>query len=233
MKHILTAPLFLLAISAFGQRYITQDTTYQTNANGNFYSVREVKYNTGEGSIVTSLLGDTSTVFEGYYGELNQKGVALANQAREVARFDKEITTMIQQANALFASIGRDVLDTLAKRHAAPLLTAGWIIQGTAAADISFSINANGQLRYQVTGFQARNAFIFANTMRLNNYLNGEHLNLYKNTGGNWFSADNKIKLKFPGNPDQSANRAAIPKDDTPAPKPNPGKKKPVKKKKQ
>ena len=226
-KHILLFCLLACCSAAFSQRVLILDTAYNTAANGAFYNVREVRYNNGEGSVTTSLIGDTVTIFQNFLNTLTGSGIFMANAAREAARFDRDITKMIQDAAGVQATTGRDPLDTLTARYSAPLLVPGWEISDTVTRAVSFSVNAGGQLRYTVTGFQARNAFIFSNTLRLNNYLNGGALNLYKNTGGNWFSIDNGIKMKLPGNVDQSSARSpAIVLPPAPEAKPAKAKKK-------
>ena len=44
--------------------------------------------------------------------------------------------------------------------------------------------------------------------MRLQNYkATGDKLDVYNAPGGNWFSIDNKVRIRFPGN--QGLNRSA------------------------
>jgi len=215
--------LFFLLFPALlsAQTVLTKDTTYQTNANGKFYNVREVEYSNGESSVVTTLVGDTATVLENALQRMISEGTRMANDAREVSRFDNIINRMVQEANFILASTGRDVLDTLTAKYSGALLIDGWSILDTLERDIAFNVSANGQLRYLITGFQARNAAIFANTMRLTNYKStGTNLDLYKATNGNWFSLDGRIKVRFPGNPDSisnKANRSAAPPPAEPA----------------
>ncbi|MCB0541911.1 MAG: hypothetical protein KDC70_00250 [Saprospiraceae bacterium] len=202
----------LFAFQGTAQSVVTKDTTYQTSENGKFYFVREIEYSNGESSVNKALIGDTMTVYNNAFDRFRNEGVRMANDAREASRFDTYITRMLQEGNFLFASTGRDVLDSLAATYAGPLLITGWTIDDggpSGALDIAFTINANGQLRYQIAGFSARNAFIFSNTMRLQNYKDGGRLDLYKARGGNWFSIDDEIKMKFPNNQDGASNRAA------------------------
>lgn len=199
---------------AFGQ-FVTFDSTWTTAANGKFYSVRQVEYSDGTGSTVTTLTGDTSTVFQTHLNSFLTQSNQMAGAARAASRFGRDITRMKQQNAEALTAIGRDVLDTLSARYSAPLLLAGWVVKDTSGTkDISFSVNANGQLRYTITGFAARNADIFGSVLRLNNYLSsGEDIDFFKAISGNWFTIDDKTKLRFPGQND-AANRSAAPPPD-------------------
>lgn len=167
---ITIAIAILLPFFSAGQTI--SDTTYQVAQGGKFYEVREVVFADGSGSNVRTLIGDTLTIFNNSYSAFVAEGNRMANDARAASQFDAITTRMIQQAGAVFAITGRDLLDTLSDRYAKPLLIQGWELRDTADTDISFNINANGQLRYQLAGYPARNAVIIANTMRLLNFAN-------------------------------------------------------------
>lgn len=191
------------------QVYTTLDTSYQVSQNGKFYEVREVRRSNGESSIVTTFVGDTTSIFGNYLAGIYADGNQMSGQARDASRFGADITKMIQRANEAFAITGRDVLDTLTKKYATPLLVSGWVLKDTSGTkDVAFSVNNNGQLRYTVSGFQARNANLFGGVIRLNNYLSsGYDVDLFKSVAGNWFTIDNKLKMRFPGQND-AANRS-------------------------
>ena len=214
------------------QVYTTLDTSYQISQNGKFYEVREVRRSNGESSVVTTFVGDTASIFTNYLNSIYADGNQMAAQARQASRLGADITKMIQQSNDAFVITGRDVLDTLTKRYAPPLLIAGWVLKDTSGTkDVTFSVNNNGQLRYAVPGFQTRNANLFGGVLRLNNYLStGHDVDLFKSVAGNWFTIDNKLKMRFPGQND-AQNRAFEPADAI-APKPSATKKPPKTKKK-
>lgn len=204
--------LFLCPLFANAQRAVTLDTSYQINAAGKFFSVRQVEYTTGESSITKNLIGDTATIYKNYMLAFLRRGEQMANDARAASRFDKDITDIINQ-NDLAASItGKNILDTLVKQFSGPLLLSGWqITDGINTTDISFQVNGNGKLRYTIAG-QTKTAVLINNTMRLLNYLNtGQPIDVFKSAGGNWFAIDDHIKIKFPGNPGQSQSPSKSP----------------------
>jgi len=211
MKKI--AFILLFPALCFGQNVVTKDTVWQSNANGNFYENRLVEYSNGESSLNRRLVGDTATVFSGYLTSFEKEGSRMANVAYEARDFDKIIRGMIQRRDTVLAQIGRDLTDTLAAKYAGALIVPGWeVTEDTTTLDITFSVSNAGQLRYEITGQPTRNAFIFGRSIRLNNYKDtGKSLDLYNAPGGNWFSVDDKVKIKFPGNPGLSKSAAAAP----------------------
>jgi len=231
MKNIVFI-LFLLPTLAFSQRIATIDSTWRESAGGKFFEVRLTEYTTGESVLTRTFVGDTLTIFQNYLSRFVSEGNQMAGEARSVSRFSKNITQIIQANSEALAATGRDVLDTLTKRDALPLLAGGWTLKDTSGVlDISFNVNNNGQLRYTITGFAARNAFLFGSTMRLNNYKStGQDVDFFRGVGGNWFTVDDKTRLRHPGNPDAVNRGGAEIVEPIPTPAKN-TKKKPAKKK--
>ena len=199
----------LMPLFAFSQGAVaTKDTTWQVADNGAFYEVRLVEYSNGESNLNRRLIGDTASVFRAYMSEFEAAGNRMANVANEARTNDKEIREILQRRDSILAKFNRDITDTMTAKYGGPLLTSGWVVyEDTAALDVAFSVNAQGQLRYQITGYPARNAFIIARTMRLQNYKDtGRSLGIYAAPGGNWGSVDDRVRMRFPGN--QGLNRA-------------------------
>ena len=206
IKNILI--LLFLPVFAFAQRIITKDSTWQAPDSGKFFEVRLVEYSTGESSLTRVLKGDTLTIFQAALNAYVSEGNRMANEARSTSQFDRIIKRLIQQNDEVFAITGRDILDTLTARYSLPLLASGWTAVDTGTLNIAFSVNVNGQLRYTLQGFPTRNATLIASTLRLNNYgSTGKAIDLFQGPGGNWYSLDDGLKIKFPGN--ISGNRQA------------------------
>lgn len=232
MKHaffIKISTAALMPLFAFSQGIVTtKDSTWQIAANGAFYEVRLVEYSNGESSLNRSLIGDTASVFRGYLAEFEAAGNRMANAAHEARTNDKEIREILQRRDSILAKFGRDATDTLAAKYAGPLLASGWVVyEDTAATDVAFSVNAQGQLRYQITGYPVRNAFVISRTLRLQNYkATGRPLDIYAAPGGNWGSVDDRVRMRLPGNQGlnrvitrfEAINAAPAPKQPTPMP---------------
>jgi len=229
----------LMPLFAFSQGAVaTKDTTWQVADNGAFYEVRLVEYSNGESNLNRRLIGDTASVFRGYLAEFEAAGNRMANVANEARTNHKEIREILQRRDSILAKFNRDITDTMTAKYGGPLLTSGWVVyEDTAALDVVFTVNAQGQLRYQITGYPVRNAFVISRTLRLQNYkATGRPLDIYAAPGGNWGSADDRVRMRLPGN--QGLNRAGAGKSLMPAPKtqqtiPAPAKPKNPKSKKQ
>lgn len=193
---------FFLPLFLHGQNIVTKDTVYQQSENGNFYEVRRVEWSNGTYSQSRTLIGDTATVFNSYLSSFVSESGRMANVAFEARDFDKIIRGMLQRRDSVLLQIGRDLTDTLAQTYAGPLLQSGWnVTEDATLSDITFSIGGTGQLRYEITGHPTRNAFILGRAMRLNNWKNtGKSLDVFNAPGGNWFSINDAVKIKLPGN---------------------------------
>ncbi len=229
--------IFWLIIAPFHLfSQVSKDSVWQVSDAGAFFSVRLVEYANGESSLTKTRIGDTATVFSFDLQRAESEANRLANVAFEARNFDRQIRNILQRRDTVLATLGLDMTDTLAKKYAAPLLASGWkVLEGQAETDIVFSISAQGQLRYEITGFQPRNAFILGRAMRLNNYKDGNRLDVYNAPGGNWFSIDNAVRLRFPGNLalDRSAAKPPVSRSaEMPAVQEKPKTEKAVKKKK-
>lgn len=206
IKNILI--LLFLPVFAFAQRIITKDSTWQAPDSGKFFEVRLVEYSTGESTWQSAQEKARLTIFQAALNAYVSEGNRMANEARSTSQFDRIIKRLIQQNDEVFAITGRDILDTLTARYSLPLLASGWTAVDTGTLNIAFSVNVNGQLRYTLQGFPTRNATLIASTLRLNNYgSTGKAIGLFQGPGGNWFSLDDGLKIKFPGN--ISGNRQA------------------------
>jgi hypothetical protein len=126
----------------------------------------------------------------------------MANDAYAVYRFPEIFDELQSRRADVLLATGRDILDTLAVKYSIPLLIGGWTVtEGGAVSDVEFTLTAGAQLRYELSGQAIRNAFILSNTMRLVNWKGtGLNMDVFKAPGGNWFSIDGRVKIKFPGN---------------------------------
>jgi len=65
MKKQLIFLFLTFTIAATAQRETVLDSTYLTNQNGVFFTVRVVNYSTGESEVTSKLVGDTSQLYNG------------------------------------------------------------------------------------------------------------------------------------------------------------------------
>lgn len=222
MKNIILLLLLLCSVSAQAQtKYTVSDTSNIVNSAGLFFEVRDVLYSNGEELHTKTLLGDTASLFSAAYSRFIQSAEQMSTDARYVLLFPKRITELNKDNSTILSATGMDVLDSITARLGSALLEDGWTLrtQGAAQpADIVFSVNNNGQLRYTITGQAARNAWLFGAVIHLLNYLGtGDAIDLYRTESGNYKTVDNRITLRRPGGP---ANRSALAPPPEPVPDP-------------
>jgi hypothetical protein len=199
----------IFPLLSFGQSIVTKDSTWQAGESGKFFAFRLTEYANGESVQTKTLIGDTATVFNNALKSSLNEGYRMATVAYEARDFDKTIKGVLAQSDSVLQMTGMNVSDTMTAMFAPALVAQGWVLQESGLTrDITFTVNSNGSLRYQIAGFAQRGATIIANTMRLNNFKDsGQSLDVFRAPGGNFFSIDNRVKIKFPSN--QGLNRAA------------------------
>ena len=190
----------LLPFSAFAQRYTVLDTSYTVNTGGVFFEVHDVTYSTGEQSTTKTLIGDTATYFNANFNRFQDEVRRMAVIAQSAFNMGRRLGDLKKENDKILSATGRDILDTIAARNAIQFTASGWTIRDTSAKSIAFSVNASGQLRYQIQGQTARNAFLFGDAITLNNYLGtGKDLFVFKTESGNYRNREGTILVRQPG----------------------------------
>lgn len=197
---IKTLIFILLPFVAISQRYTVLDTSYTVNAGGVFFEVRDVTYSTGEQTTSKTLIGDTATYFNANLTRFQDEARRMAVIAQSVFNMGKRLNYLKKENDKILTATGRDILDTITAHNATEFTASGWIIRDTTAKSIAFSVNASGQLRYQIQGQASRNAFLFGDAITLNNYLGtGKDLYVFKTESGNYRNREGTIIVRQPG----------------------------------
>ena len=238
MKKLLYTILFaLLAIAASAQsRVLTRDSVYIENKAGTFFRVRVIEYSNGEGMTQTELIGDTSAVINQFRNTIQGRASGLATDAAAVYQFRQTISELIRQGNQIQTQFGTNPVRLIQNDFSPNFTGNSWTIRNDTTRTIAFTVNAQGQLRYQIAGFTARNARLLGNVMRLENYQSaGKDLDLFRVSENRYTTLDGLIVLRIPG---QSQRSAAPPTVDetwmerTGTPEPAPAPEKPKRKRK-
>mgnify|MGYP000455669946 CR=1 FL=1 len=197
---IKTLIFILLPFVAISQRYTVLDTSYTVNAGGVFFEVRDVTYSTGEQTTSKTLIGDTATYFNANLTRFQDEARRMATLAQQVFNMGKRLNDLKKENDKILTATGRDILDTITIRNLIGFTASGWVIRDTSNKSLAFSVNANGQFRYQIQGQATRNAFLFGDAITLNNYLGtGKDLFLFKTESGNYRNREGTILLRKPG----------------------------------
>lgn len=197
---IKTLIFILLPFVAISQRYTVLDTSYTVNAGGVFFEVRDVTYSTGEQTTSKTLIGDTATYFNANLTRFQDEARRMATLAQQVFNMGKRLNDLKKENDKILTATGRDILDTITIRNLIGFTASGWVIRDTSNKSLAFSVNANGQFRYQIQGQATRNAFLFGDAITLNNYLGtGKDLFVFKTESGNYRNREGTILLRKPG----------------------------------
>ena len=190
-----------LPLSLFAQRETKVDTTWIENAGGQFFGVRRIVYLNNEEDYKKTLIGDTARLAQNQVERITTRAASMARDAQTVSNFKRQLAGLIRESNAVLAASGVSPIDTVQKLHVLKFLSPGWTIRESGViSDVSFIVNANGRLRYTVTGQSARNADLFGDVMILNAYpITGSQIELYRNSEGNYMSLDRSVVVRTPG----------------------------------
>jgi hypothetical protein len=189
MKHIIFF-LFLAFAPALSAQEVSQDSSVIFNANGAFWKRQTVIYTNGESLVRVTLLGDTTQTVNAYTNAFRSLASTLANDARFILTFRRQLNEVVRQAADIEAVTGANPLDSI---YADSLVFApGWQISSAAGNQaLAFNTNAQGQLRYNIAGGTNRNAFYFGDIIQLRNFpyatgLTGVTVNFYRRTDGKY-----------------------------------------------
>lgn len=199
MKNILF--LLLLPLSLLAQRETKVDTSYIINDGGQWFSARRVVYLNDEETFSKTLIGDTSRLVQNQIERIISQAGSMANDARTVSGFKRRLSDLKRESDAIRTASGVSPLDTVQKRYAGKLLNGAWTIRESGVlTPITFTVNAQGRLRYLIQGGQTRNADLFGDVLILNAYpAQGSQVELYLNSERNYMSIDRSVVVREPG----------------------------------
>ena len=216
MKKILFLLLLLTLfhVCLCAQRETKVDTTYIVNDAGKWFGVRRIVYLNDEESLTKTLIGDTSRLVKNQIDRIIISAESMANDARIVSVFKRRLADLKRESDSILSASGVSPLDTVQKRYVGKLLSGAWTIrEGGNITPITFTVNAQGRLRYLVQGGQTRNADLFGDVLILNAYPSqGNQVELYVNSERNYMSIDRSVVVREPGsqaNLGGGQNRAA------------------------
>jgi hypothetical protein len=190
MKYIILFLLFALATATLTAQEVSQDSSVIFHQNGQFWKRQTIVYTTGESLVRTTLLGDTAQTVNAYTNAFRSLASTLANDARFILTFRRQLNEVVRQAADIEAVTGANPLDSI---YADSLVFApGWQISSAAGNQaLAFNTNASGQLRYNIAGGTNRNAFYFGDVIQFRNFayatgLTGVTVNFYRRTDGKY-----------------------------------------------
>lgn len=152
---------------------ITSETrAYELGADQvNYFEVHTVVYSNGESDVKKRLIGASAALTAFVSQSIETEAADITADARNAARLGKRLDVLVQDAQTVGGITGTSPLEAIRDKYSDTILQAGWMINdGSGPAALSFTINAQGLIRYSVAGSQARTAILFGAALRLLNY---------------------------------------------------------------
>lgn len=197
MKHTITFT-FLICAFAMNAQTVTFDTTYFTTVNGTLFATERTELEDGSYTERRYTTDTTRILNTTNRNTLNQT-TQFANIARQWQDIRRITSQEIRRGDAIRAQIGINPRSTLIDGYAAEFFdsVATWQIikPGSAATPTTFSLNANGDVRF--TDGTNRTAFVLGELIRINNWpASGDVTILYKASPRLWQTMRNDIRFE-------------------------------------
>lgn len=201
----LTILFCLFCSAAFAQKEVQPDSTWLTNNAGVFIENRLIQYDDGTYLQTGKIIGDTAKLIESARRIVSERAESMAADVAIVSGYSKDIAELIRRANSVETAVGSSTyqpdtattlivnpLRAIATDLLADMQTGTWQIgQNT----VVFSMTAGGQARYKLGTEPTRNCSVLGNVVRMNNYLGGGSVDLFRITKRKFITLDGAIKM--------------------------------------
>jgi hypothetical protein len=136
-----------------------------------YFEVTTVTYDDESQDITKRPVGTAAALTADQADKIEGRVRSLASDTVRASRARTILNEINSDATEVAAATGQDPLKTIQNRYQAELLQNGWLINdGGGDLPIVFTVNAQGNLRYNVNGTGAKGATIYGAVIRLNNY---------------------------------------------------------------
>ena len=195
MRHILTFCFLLCAFCISAQTW-PKDSTWNAQENNVWFSYRQTTYENGSLALQKEFVGTDSVLASTKTTAIRQQSATMANDAKVVQKFRRNVTEIIRNAAATRTQIGIDPLRILQDELAPSLTGNKWEIRSDSTRTITFGVNTQGVLRYTVIGFPTRTVNVLGDIIRLNLYLGSKDpIDLYRD-GSVWRNLNGSTVLR-------------------------------------
>lgn len=214
MKQVLfLAVLALLTIPAVGQTVVTDSLAPLFLVGNVHFQTRYIIKDNGESEIITTRIGDSTTVQNFLFNQANDAAKDFTVCANRVLNINKDRNKIRDLSQALQAAIGIDYF-TLSRElnYLTFVDTIGvdkawqWRVGATTPVITALNIRKlpnGGNLRISglpgISGANRNIDFIGPGWIRIQNYPTGSTTNLYEFVVNRWFTIDRSIELRLTG----------------------------------
>lgn len=136
-----------------------------------YFEVTTVNYDDESQDITKRPVGDAASLTADQADKIQGRAASLAADTRRASRAKQILNEINADADDVNTITAQNPLAVILQRNESDLLTPGWEIdEGAGFVPIVFSINAQGNLRYNVNATGAKGATTYGAVIRLNNY---------------------------------------------------------------
>lgn len=145
---------------------------FQLGSDGvTYFEVTTVTYDDESQDITKRPIGDAASLTADQADKIEGRARSLAADTVRASRARQILNEINSDAAEVETITASDPLKVILNRHQSDLLQAGWTInEGAGFIPIVFSLNAQGNLRYNVNGTGNKTATTYGAIIRLNNY---------------------------------------------------------------
>lgn len=139
--------------------------------NVTYFEVTRTTYDDGTYFESSTRIGTAADLTADQADKIEGRARLLANDAQAVSQARRILNEQNSIDSSTQAITGQSPLKVIQDRYQAELLKPGWTIdEGAGFVPIVFTVNAQGNLRYNVNGTGGKAARIYGDVIRLNNY---------------------------------------------------------------
>lgn len=166
--------------------------------NVTYFEVITTTYDDGSEDITKRPVGTAAALTGDAADKILGRAATLAADCQRVGRARSILTEFQNEDTEITAITNSSPLKVIQDRYQGELLTPGWQInEGTGFVAFTFTVNAQGNLRYAVNGGATRAARYYGNVIQLRDYpANNVHTEFFLSDNGNrYFSLPNRAVI--------------------------------------
>lgn len=180
---------------------MTRDYTLGAD-NVTYFEVITTTYADGSEDVIKRPVGSATELTGDVADKILGRAATLAADCQRAGRARSILNEFQSEDTEITAITSVSPLKVIQDRYQSALLQPGWQIdEGAGLVDFTFTVNAQGNLRYSVNGGATRAARYYGNTLQLRDYpANNVHTEFFLSDNGNrYFSLPNRsVIIKKP-----------------------------------
>ena len=145
-----------------------------------YFQVLTVDYDDETQTVDKTLIGPAAQLANHFADQFEQDSRTLANNSQVAGLNKKRLNEINGDDGQIDTITGVSPLAIVLSRYETDLTEPGWTIDdGTGELPIVFSVNGQGQLKYDINNTGNTNATIYGDVIRLNNYIGTTNVDFF------------------------------------------------------